>query len=197
MTVAVIDIVFFALMFLSGIHGSRKGFIAEIFSKAAFVLGVISAVSLYSVAASALVKNGANLFVANISGFFLIFIAVFLIVKVAEKLLAGLFSGSILGGLNHALGFFLGMFEGLLIAAVILVILYIQPVFDASAILENSVFHKLLHGVLSAPVRYVSQITVAALNCQPSAPRAAGTEIPPCIRCFFRNFVFPQRMLHV
>ena len=68
------------------------------------------------------------------------------------------FSGEIMSGLDHSLGVFVGIAEGFAIIAVILGIIYMQPWFDYEDLLENSIFHKMLSGILSAPVNEIKEM---------------------------------------
>ena len=68
------------------------------------------------------------------------------------------FSGEIMSGLDHSLGVFVGIAEGFAIIALILGILYMQPWFDVSDPLHNSIFHKMLKGILSSPVNEIKEM---------------------------------------
>jgi uncharacterized membrane protein required for colicin V production len=148
MNLAIIDFIFIALILIFAIHAELKGFVGEVFSTAAVVLGIAAAFYLF--------KNGAVFIrqklpdletvrvLPEILSFTCIFAVVFAFIKCIENLLRDIVEGVHLGGINHFLGFFVGILEGLCVTAAVIFILHIQPLFDSSPILAASVFDQLI-----------------------------------------------------
>ncbi|MEE0998446.1 MAG: CvpA family protein, partial [Treponemataceae bacterium] len=90
----------------------------------------------------------------------LIFIVVYLIVRIIQQCLKNCFESDIMKGLDRALGFFFGVVEGIVYVGLILVILYAQPWFDATGVLQNSFFHNLLDGMLVVPTNYIRNTVI-------------------------------------
>ena len=68
-----------------------------------------------------------------------------------KKCLTNCFESDIMKGLDRALGFIFGVVEGVVYVSLILVVLYAQPWFNVSGLLQNSFFNNLLGTLLSAP----------------------------------------------
>jgi membrane protein required for colicin V production len=138
--------IFLGLMGLFMIRCYLKGFISEILSMAAVVLGLLAALFFY--------KNGAVFIRANylpglkavpeILAFIALFIIVFIIVKLLEITLKGVIEGVQLQGADHFLGIVFGFLEALAVICLILFLLRIQPLFDPSPLLSDSFFARLL-----------------------------------------------------
>lgn len=146
---SIIDLIILGIFLLFGIITAIKGFSKEIFSQAAWILGVIIATIFYRKLfpyTFELIKIST---VAIILSFIVIFSVVFLVIKIIGAIVSKLFSGEILGGLDHTLGFFLGLVEGFIIVLVIVFLLKSQPWFNPEKLFEGSflmehVFSKLL-----------------------------------------------------
>ncbi|MCL2243376.1 MAG: CvpA family protein [Treponema sp.] len=146
MNFAVIDFILIALIGLFIIRCYLKGFISEILSMAAIVLGILSSLFFY--------KNGADFLrerfwpelkaIPEILSFVALFIIVFAVVKLLEIMLKGIITGIKLGGADRFLGIIFGLAEGIAVVSLILFILRIQPLFDPSPILTDSFFADLL-----------------------------------------------------
>jgi membrane protein required for colicin V production len=157
---ALIDIIFLVLVVLFLIRGHIKGFIAELLSWASLVLGILAAVYLY--------KNGAVLirtkmlqnvkYLPEIMAFLLIFLIVFLIIKILENILKEIINGVRLGGVDKFLGTLFGFIEGVALVSLILFILTIQPLFDASSLLQESIFAEVLLPFIIRPAASASEI---------------------------------------
>lgn len=115
-----------------------RGFVAEFFSFAAFVAAAGAAFRFFRPLAQQLPFPSIPPKMLSVIAFFIIFIAVFLLVKLIEQLVAAVFKNQILASLDHALGFFLGLFEACVVIIIILAVLQLQPLFDASTLLLNS-----------------------------------------------------------
>jgi membrane protein required for colicin V production len=138
--------IFLGLMGLFMIRCYLKGFISEILSMAAVVLGLLASLFFY--------KNGAIFIrakylpnikiIPEILAFIALFIIVFIIVKLLERLLKGVIEGVRLQGADHFLGIVFGFLEALAVISLILFLLRIQPLFNPSVLLSDSFFARIL-----------------------------------------------------
>ncbi len=137
--VGIVIIVFFALR--TGI----RGFVKELLSMAAVILGIAAAV-LFSGVASAYLEPqfGIEAPWSQIVAFLGLFVAVYIIVKLFESALNRIMEKINLAGLDHALGILLGIAEGLLLVLIILTVLQWQSIFDVDAMIRESQFARLL-----------------------------------------------------
>jgi len=143
---SVLDFVFLGLLGLFMIRCYIKGFISELLSMAAVILGLLASLFFY--------KNGAAFIrakylndmkvVPEILSFIALFIIVFIIIKLFEMLLKGVIEGVRLKGADHFLGIVFGFAEGLAVVCLILFILRIQPLFNPTPLLQESFFAKIL-----------------------------------------------------
>ena len=146
MKFSVVDFIFIGLIGLFIIRCYLKGFISELLSMAAVVLGIIAALFFY--------KNGADFLrlkywpdlktIPEILAFVALFVIVFLAVKLLEAMLKGIIEDVRLGGADRFLGIIFGLAEGLAVVSLILFLLRIQPLFDPDQILSDSFFASLL-----------------------------------------------------
>jgi membrane protein required for colicin V production len=142
----IIDIIFIVLIVILVIRCSLRGFIVEVMSMAAVVLGFLAALLLYS-------SGGVYIrekfmpdmrVLSEILAFVVLFLVVFILVKIVESILKGIIEGIHLGGLDRFLGIFFGLLEGLVVTGLILLVLAIQPLFDSREILGRSFFAEML-----------------------------------------------------
>jgi membrane protein required for colicin V production len=158
----VIDYVFLVLTLLLVIRCTLRGFISEFMTLASLVLGALASLFLYRSGAAflrdrwlegldakipAFLQNLLPGLVRNIPeilAFVLIFVVVFFAVKLVEFLLKDIIQRIRLGGVDRFLGLLFGMAEGVAVTSLLLLILNVQPVFDAAPLLEGSVFAELL-----------------------------------------------------
>jgi len=143
---SVLDFIFIALVLLFIIRCYLKGFISELLSMAAIVLGLLASLFFY--------KNGGEFLrerfwpemktIPEILAFIALFLIVFVVVKLLEVMLKGIINGIRLGGADRFLGIIFGFAEGLAVISLILFVLRIQPLFDPSSILSESFFANLL-----------------------------------------------------
>lgn len=148
MKLTTLDIVFLVLIGLGGLRGLFKGFVSEVFSVAAVVLGVAAAVFFSNAVVPYLVPYLGTTVFTRIAAFLILFLAVFIIVKILEKVVGNISEGLNLGGLDKILGLILGIVEGGLTVAVIIFILTVQPIVDVKALLEGSVIASFLSGII-------------------------------------------------
>jgi membrane protein required for colicin V production len=142
----VIDYVFIALIILMILHGYFKGFVEEIFSWATVILALWMAVLFY-VPGGAFIRTKImeNVrVVPEVLAFVAIFIIVTAILKLLKRLLKDVIEGAKLESLDKILGVIFGAIEGLAIVTLVLFVLRVQPLFDASNIIGESIFAEFL-----------------------------------------------------
>ena len=146
MSISVLDIIFVLLITLFVIRCYLKGFVSEVFSMAAIVLGLLTSLFFY--------KNGGEFIrtqflpdmktIPEILAFIALFLIVFIVIKLLEMLLNGVIYGIRLGGADRFLGIFFGLAEGIAVVSLVLFVLRIQPLFDPSDIFSDSFFARFL-----------------------------------------------------
>ena len=146
MAFSIIDVAFVALIGLFMIRCYLRGFVSELLSMAAIVLGLLASLFFY--------KNGAEFLrnqfwhdlstIPEIAAFVVIFIIVFIIVKLLEKMLTNIIDDVSLTNADSLLGIVFGLAEGVAVVSLVLFLLRIQPLFDPGAILSDSFFARLL-----------------------------------------------------
>lgn len=150
MIFSVVDIVFLALTGLLMIRCFFKGFLGEIFSFAAIILGLFAAILFY--------RSGGLLLkerfwqeldlIPKIVAFASIFLIVYIIIKIVQSILVDIIRNIRLSGADKFLGLILGFVEGMLVIYIAFFILNVQPLFDASQIINDSFFGRVLIPVL-------------------------------------------------
>lgn len=159
----VIDLIFLILIILMLIHGYAKGFVEELFSWATFVLAMLAAVFFYAPGAVIIRKRVMEdvKYVPEILAFIAVFFIVMIFLKMLERVLKDIIMGAHLGGINKVIGAVFGLVEGFALTAIILFILTIQPVFDASKIIGDSIFAQILLPIIKAPLSKGREIITA------------------------------------
>lgn len=146
--IGLIDWVFLFVLVFFIIKVTVRGFIAEFFSKAAVILGLIVAVIFYKLLTPFIVEKFEIKALSALISFLSLFLITYLVIKLVEVLLGSLFSHPTLKSLDRALGFFLGLIEGVLVISVLLIIINIQPLFAPKKILSNSIVAKIFSPVI-------------------------------------------------
>jgi membrane protein required for colicin V production len=142
---SVIDYIFLGLLGLFMIRCYLKGFISELLSMAAVVLGLLASLFFFKNGADFIRERYLNIkVIPEILAFIALFIIVFFIIKLIEKMLKDIIEGVRLKGADHFLGIIFGFVEGLVVISLILFLLRIQPLFDPSALLQDSFFAGIL-----------------------------------------------------
>jgi membrane protein required for colicin V production len=161
-----LDIVFALIVVIAMIRAAMRGFVTELLSTAAVVLGILAAV-LFSAPLSVYVSRllGESMW-SQIIAFLVLFIVVYLAVKLIEGLLHRGIEALSLRKLDSVLGLLLGALEGLLVVCVVLFVLYIQPFFDAGNILEESLSARLILPLLvpAFPSRILLLIAIKSIR---------------------------------
>ena len=143
---SVIDYVFIALIILMVLHGFFKGFVEEIFSWATIILALWMGVLFYAAGGAFIrTKIMENVrVVPEVLAFVAIFIIVTAVLKLLKRLLKDVIEGARLQSLDRILGAVFGVIEGLAITTLILFVFRVQPLFDASNLMGDSVFAEFL-----------------------------------------------------
>ena len=146
MNFSVLDTIFIILIAVFALRCYVKGFISEILSMAAIVLGLLASLFFY--------KNGAEFLrakfwpdlktIPEIIAFVALFVIVFFIIKFLEIMLKEIIRGIKLGGADRFLGVIFGLAEGIVVISLVLFLLRIQPLFDPSSLFQESIFARLL-----------------------------------------------------
>ena len=167
--IPVIDMIFMLLIALMVIHGYVKGFIEEIFSWVAIVLGILAAFFLHSAGADYIRKRAMQdvRFVPEILAFAAIFLIIMLFLKMVERILKDVIMEAKLGNVNRSLGAIFGLIEGLVLTTLILFILSVQPLFDPSKLIGDSIFAEILLPVIKIPVNRGKEIVDTAFFVPP------------------------------
>ena len=156
MNIGTLDIIFAVIILVAVIRCVYRGFIAEILSVAALLLGIACAVLLARPAARLLEEYTQIQNASVIIAFLAVFLVVYIIIKISEGLIHRLFEALQLEKLDRALGFFLGIVEGILLCAVVTLILYLQPFFQLGDLLDESIFAGILLQVLPGGIEKFS-----------------------------------------
>jgi len=166
----VIDIIFIILIALMFIHGFIKGLITQIFSWAALVLSIWAAILLFP-AGGAFIRERVmeNIrVVPELLAFIAIFLIIMIAVKFVERILRSVVEGARLGTVNKFLGAIFGAIEGLALTALVIFVLRVQPLFDASALVEGSIFDEFLSPFIRIPLERGQDFVNTALPLLPA-----------------------------
>jgi len=138
-----LDFIFIIVILLALVRGALRGFVTEMLSMAAIIVGIVAAVlfspSLTPIVASLLGESIWN----QVAAFLFLFVVSYLLIKILESLIHSGVERLHLNKLDRVLGFLLGALEGLLVVCVVLFILRIQPFFETAPLLSQSFFAKL------------------------------------------------------
>jgi len=151
-----LDIVFLVIALFFTLRVAIKGFVKEFMSMAAVLLGIAVAVLFSGVAAryaEPYLGDGAW---SQVVAFLALFLIVYVVVKLFESGLYRLVEHIHLEALDRALGFFLGLAEGVIAVFLLILVLQLQPVFDAEPILRESVFARLLLPLLPYAQQFIT-----------------------------------------
>ena len=142
----VIDLIFVILIALMVIRSYMRGFLSEFFSWAALVVAILAAVFFHPAGAALIRKNimPTVRYVPEILAFVGVFLIATLVCKMLERMLRDVMMGAKLGNLDKILGAFFGFAEGLALTALVLFVLSVQPLFDTSKLVGDSIFAQIL-----------------------------------------------------
>jgi len=144
MNLGVIDVIFLLLIAVFMVRCFLKGFVSEVLTMAAFVLGIFVAVFFYKYGANYLMENywEDKLILSSIAAFIALFLIAFIIVKLLEVVLKGILNKIKMGGVDKLLGLIFGLLEGLALVSLVLFVMQLLPF--TSDILAGSIFADIL-----------------------------------------------------
>jgi membrane protein required for colicin V production len=148
----VLDWILLAVLALVAIRGLSKGFVSELSSVAAPVAGLAAALFLYKWGASVLRARFHLEFIPEVIAFIVLFLIGFLLVRLVATLIKDGLEAAQLDRVDRGIGFILGLVEGIVVVSLILVIMQVQPLFDAKPLLSGSVFAKSLLPIVGPEV---------------------------------------------
>lgn len=156
-SLVIIDYIFLLIILVMAVTATVKGFLGEVFSKAAIFLGIILALIFYGKMMPFMAKYISVPFVQALLSFVAIFIGVYLIIRLIQLILKKiLLSGSIMKGLDKSLGFFLGIIEGFIVVFLVLFVLNMLPWENVRALSNGSIFQKMFLKIMSDPAKYMN-----------------------------------------
>lgn len=121
-----LDILLIVILAITIIIGAIKGLLRQVIGLLAAIIGLLLSIKYYPLGAE-IFRFVSNKVLANLLGFFLIFIAVLCLGWMVNILLAKIVRGP-LKSLNHFLGACLGFFKGLVICGAVVFGLLVFPV---------------------------------------------------------------------
>ena len=137
-----LDIAFIVIIAVGAIRVAIRGFVAEVMSFAALILGIAAAV-FFSKAGAGLIDTYIGFSRWNqIIAFLVIFLVTYLVVKLVESVLKKVLEKIKLDRLDKSLGLFLGLVEGGLAVIFLVYLMEVQPVFDLESFLDKSAIAK-------------------------------------------------------
>lgn len=143
-----LDIVFLVIIAFAALRAMIRGFVREFMSVAALLLGIAAAVLFSGVAAEYLQPwLGVGPW-AQVVAFLALFVVVYIVVKIFENALDRVVEHIHAESLDRAVGFFLGIAEGILLTFIIILLLQLQPFFEAQGVLRQSIFARTLTPLL-------------------------------------------------
>ena len=118
-----IDIILVILLLLAAINGFKKGFVVELASLAALVLGIWGAFEFSDITADFLVENfDIQWKHLNVISFIVTFVVIVILVHIVASVVNKVVEAAMLGFLNRAAGLVFGVLKSALILSVILVV---------------------------------------------------------------------------
>lgn len=140
----VLDWILVGLLVLTVARGLFRGFVTELLSIAAPLVGLLAALLGYKPGAALLAgKLGVTIF-PSVLAFVALFLLAFLLVKLLAAMLKEGLEALNLDKADKVLGALLGLLEGLVAASLVLLLIELQPIVDATELLKGSFFARLL-----------------------------------------------------
>jgi membrane protein required for colicin V production len=167
-----LDWIFIVVLVLLGIRCMVKGFVAEVLSVAALLVGLLAALVFYKTAAELFVSWGLAAHPASLPGvlgFAAVFLVGYIVMKLVERLITEGIEAAELGSVDRALGLVLGLAEGLLLISLALVVMSVlEPAFKTipgyAKLLEGSAFARFILPIVGPEVAKATQ------GIKPDAP---------------------------
>lgn len=118
-----LDVAIIIILGTSTIYSTIKGFIKDIFSLTAVVLGIIAALLLYPIGTEFLKPHISQIQIANIISFSVIFLIVSVVTSLVGMLLSKMIKGVNLSFYDRIFGAVFGFLKGFILVAVIIIVL--------------------------------------------------------------------------
>jgi len=139
-----IDWIFTGIIIILAARCFVRGFVQEVLSVASYATGLIAGLLFSNTVIEFTAKNlgtgGLPPTVQYVIAFIICFVLGFLVMKLVEKLIREGLEAANLDIFDRVLGLALGIAEGLAIVAFALVIIEIQPFFNAGSLISKSLF---------------------------------------------------------
>ena len=164
-----LDWILLVIVLLAGIRGLTQGIVKELSTIAAPVAGVAAAIFLYKWGAEVLRTQFKLQFAPEVVACLALFVIAFIIVKIIATIVREGLEAAHLDKLDKGIGFVAGLVEGLVVAALVLIVLQVQPVFDVKKLLADSVFAKTLLPIVGPEVAKAFNSLAAPAGKLPSA----------------------------
>lgn len=151
-----IDWIFSAIIIILAVRCFVRGFVHEVLSVASIAVGILAGLLLSNtVIAQVLPKIGVSALpyqVQYVIAFLGCFIVGFIVMKIIERMLRQGLEATSLDIFDKILGLALGVAEGFIIIGLFIVILQIQPFADVSAVLDNSLYFRLIGPIIGPAI---------------------------------------------
>ena len=154
---ATIDIIFLVIIIIAAIRCAFRGFVTEIMSVAAILLGILGAILLSGLVAGYIDEYFGLAKWSNIVAFLVLFLVIYIIIKAVERGLDRFLERVQLEKLDKALGLFLGLLEGVIIVGLVIFIMLIQPLFDVENVLNGSWFARAFFSIFPGGTEELKQ----------------------------------------
>lgn len=148
MEIVAVDIVALIIILVLSVRCAFRGFIAEVMSFAAVILGLIAAVVFGGLVTPLVETYLGDTVWTPIAAFLGTFLVAYIVVKLFEGALYRLVDKINLEKMDQALGFFLGVVEGILLLTLLVFLLKIQPLFDPEPLFRKSFIVPLLEKLI-------------------------------------------------
>ncbi|MBN2874469.1 MAG: CvpA family protein [Spirochaetales bacterium] len=133
-----LDYILIGIIAIAALRCWFKGIIGEVLSAAALVGGLLSGVFFYRQVGALLSQMMELGGFEPVVGFIVAFAVVFIVVKIIERSLRSVLENLNLDVLDRVFGLLFGAVEGVLISAIIVMVLYYQPLVDVTSLLDGS-----------------------------------------------------------
>ena len=143
----VLDYILIAILIIFTIRGFARGLINEIFGIGSLIIPLFLSV-LFFQKMGKIYASSMDPLVANILGFFTVFICSFVLLKIIQALVKTIFSGPILNSLDKTLGLLLGFAEGgALVFLILVAMVEINGTIDTSSLREGSTVYSIVESI--------------------------------------------------
>lgn len=143
-----VDYVFTVIIIVCAVISLIRGFIKEVFGKAAWIFGIIAGIVFYSLLSPVFQSFIKIVFICNILSFLSIFVVVFLILKIVGNIISSLCDFDIVKSLDRALGFFFGLIEG---AAIVAALIFLLTLIPTGKLMAGSWYFNLFEKIVRDP----------------------------------------------